>query len=212
MLLAAAALGLATGLDACNQEGSGRASSADDMVIGAANAPATLIEYGSTMCGHCREFHEAAWDILKREYIDAGKVRFVFREVLAPSQPPIPAIALAEYQLARCNAATPEQYFDRQSVLFEQQPAIFQAGSMDGVRAKLIEIGALAGLSQDQVQGCMEDPAGAERMQRLQVVLDQENVDGTPTFFLNGRRIETASIMTPDGLRATLDAAVAAGS
>jgi protein-disulfide isomerase len=186
----------------------------DDMAIGNPDSGVTLVEYGSTMCSHCREFEETVFGQLKTNYIDTGKIHFIFREVLAPVDPQrvIPTIALAEYQLARCNNATPEQYFSRLGVLFEQQPAMFQAGSRQGIEAKLVEIGAAAGLSREQVLACVADPAGAERMNRLGEVATRDNVTGTPTFFLNGERLDDPNIMTYEGMSAALDAAIAARS
>ena len=75
LLLGAAALGAGCG------GANGKASvSPDDMAIGSPNAPVTLIEYASSTCPHCAEFHETVWDQLKTNYIDTGRVRFVFRE------------------------------------------------------------------------------------------------------------------------------------
>ncbi len=186
----------------------------DDMAIGNADSGVTLIEYGSSMCSHCREFEETVFEQLKTNYIDTGKIHFVFREVLAPVDPQrvIPTIALAEYQVARCNNATPEQYFSRLGVMFEQQPAMFQAGSRQGIEAKLVEIGAAAGLSREVVMACIADPAGAERMQRLGELATNDGVTGTPMFFLNGTKLEDPAVMTYDGMAAALDAAIAARS
>ena len=128
----------------CNGSSGGASGlSPDDMALGNPDSGVTLIEYGSSMCSHCREFEETVFRQLKTNYIDTNKIHFIFREVLAPVDPQrvIPTIALAEYQVARCNNATPEQYFSRLGVLFEQQPAMFQAGSRQGIEAKLVEIG-----------------------------------------------------------------------
>jgi protein-disulfide isomerase len=199
----------------CNGSGSGGAGpTPDDMALGNPDSGVTLIEYGSSMCSHCREFEETVFGQLKTNYIDTGKIHFVFREVLAPVDPQrvIPTIALAEYQVARCNNATPEQYFSRLGVMFEQQPAMFQAGSRAGIEAKLVEIGGAAGLSRDTVMGCIADPEGAERMQRLGELATRDNVTGTPMFFLNGTKLDDPAIMTYDGMAAALDAAIAARS
>jgi protein-disulfide isomerase len=122
----------------------------------------------------------------------------------------VPTIALAQYQLARCGNAAPEQYFNRLSVLFEQQQAMFQAGSRQGIEAKLVEVGAAAGLSRDEVLACIADPSGAQRLARLSELAARDEVTGTPTFFLNGRRLADASVMTYEGMSAALDAEIQA--
>ncbi|MGQ0532748.1 MAG: thioredoxin domain-containing protein [Caulobacteraceae bacterium] len=228
LLLGGGALA-ALSLAGCNGGGDAAVGvTPDDMALGNPDSGVTLIEYGSTMCSHCREFEEAVWDQLKANYIDTDRIYFVFREVLAPVDPQrvIPTIALAEYQVARCANATPDQYFSRLGVMFEQQPAMFQAGSRSGIEAKLVEIGAAAGLPRETVMACIGDSEGAARMQRLGEVATRDNVTGTPSFFLNGEAFSSEQISSvqrgEDGqeravfdytkLAALLDAAIAANS
>ncbi len=201
LILGASALALGVSLGACNSGGASGGVTADDMVMGNASAPVTLVEYASTTCPHCAEFHEAAWEQLKTTYIDTGRVRFVFREFPTPP----PAIAVAGFQLARCGGATPEQYFTRVGELFRQQRAIFASGTMEGVRAKLIEIGGAAGLSEPQVLECISDEAGAERIRRIVDSAEADNVTGTPTFIINGTKFEQAP--TYENLSRALEAA-----
>ena len=52
----------------------------DDFIIGDENAPITIIEYASMSCSHCANFHTNTLPDLKKEYIDTGKVRMVFRD------------------------------------------------------------------------------------------------------------------------------------
>ena len=56
-------------------------SAIEDMVLGDANAPITMIEYASYTCPHCGSFHQNTYPQLKADYIDTGKVKFIFREV-----------------------------------------------------------------------------------------------------------------------------------
>ena len=175
------------------------------MVLGSPSARLTLIEYASAACPHCAHFHETVWDQLKANYIDSGKVRFIFREFLTAP----PAVALAGFQLARCGGATPEQYFARLGEIFRQHDAMFASGTMEGVRSKLLEIGASSGLSEQQVMQCISDDAGPERIRRIEEGSRQFNVEGTPTLILNGRKLDDPSDLTYEGLSHTLDAALA---
>ena len=217
LLLGGGALA-ALSVTGCSGGGGASGVSPDDMAIGNPDSGVTLIEYGSSLCSHCREFEETVFRQLKTNYIDTNKIHFIFREVLAPVDPQrvIPTIALAEYQVARCNNATPEQYFSRLGVLFEQQPAMFQAGSRQGIEAKLVEIGGAAGLSQETVLACIADPSGAERMTRLGELATRDQVTGTPTFFLNGELMSPQGFANSTGgydyakFAALIDAAIAA--
>lgn len=202
LLLGASALALA----GCNSGGRGAGAnvSDEDMVLGQANAPVTLIEYASVTCPHCAEFHEQSWEQLKTNYIDTGKVRFVFREYPTPP----PAVAVAGFQLARCGGATDEQYITRVGELFRQQRAMFATGTMEGVRQKLIEIGGAAGLSQEQVMACISDEAGADRIRATVDAANRDfNVTGTPTFIINGTKYEGPP--TYEAIAGAIDAAIA---
>lgn len=185
VVFGAAALAVSL-LTACNGGGGG-AISGDDMTLGVENAPITLIEYASATCPHCATFHEEAFEQLKTNYIDTGRVRYVFREYPTAPAP----VAVAAFQLARCGGASEEQYFARLGEIFRQQQAMFASGSMEGVRNKLIEIGNAAGLTTEQVTQCISDEAGAERIRRI---VDQGNrefsISGTPTFIINGEKVE----------------------
>jgi protein-disulfide isomerase len=194
----------ALALMGCNGAGGGTAASPDDMVLGAENAPVTIIEYASVTCPHCAEFHEAVWEQLKTTYIDTGRVRFIFREFPTPP----PQVAVAGFQLARCGGATPEQYFTRVGELFRQQQAMFASGSMEGVRAKMIEIGGAAGLSEQQVTECIADQGGAERVRRIMDASDEFGITGTPTIIINGQKAEGTDVVTWEGLSRRIEEAL----
>ncbi|MES1199530.1 MAG: thioredoxin domain-containing protein [Pseudomonadota bacterium] len=203
------AVGAGVGLASCNKAGGGAGPSPDDMSIGDPNAPAKLIEYASLTCPHCEEFEKEVWDRLKANYIDTGKVFFTLREFPAPAA--LAPIAVAEFQLARCNGADANTYFTRVKSLFAQREAILATGTMDGVKQKLVEFGASANLSEQQVMACITDEAGAQRIQRIVESGEKDfNVTGTPTFVLNGTRVDDPSVTSYEGLARLLDAAIAA--
>jgi protein-disulfide isomerase len=205
LLLSVAALALGT-VAGCNSGSGGNAVTEDDVVLGQPNAPVTLIEYASSTCPHCADFHEHVFEQLKANYIDTGKVRYVFREY--PTNPA--QVAVAGFQLARCGGASSEQYFIRLGELFRQQQAIFATGTMEGVRQKFIEIGGAAGLSQDQVMQCITDEGGAERIRRIVEAGNRDfQITGTPTFVLNGRKVEDPSVVTYEGLSRLIEAELA---
>jgi protein-disulfide isomerase len=195
LILGASALALA----GCNSGGG--VATADEMSLGPANAPVTLIEYASTTCPHCAEFHEAAFEQLKTNYFDTGRVRYVFREFPTAPAP----VAVAGFQVARCGGATPEQYFTRIGEIFRTQQALFQSFQADGGRQYFISLGEAAGLTQEQVLACIADEEGAERVRRIVEGASADNVTGTPTFIINGTKFEQAP--TYENMARALDAA-----
>ncbi len=205
LILGASLLALAACSGGNGAGGASNAPGPDDMALGSPNARATLIEYASATCPHCAHFHETVWDQLKTNYIDTGKLRFIFREFPTPPE----AVAVAGFQLSRCGGATPEQYFARLGEIFRQQHEMFASGTMEGVRAKLLEIGASSGLSEQQVMQCISDDAGPERIRRIDEGARQFNVSATPTLILNGQKLEDPRALTYEGLSQMIDQALA---
>lgn len=181
------------------------AQTTQDMTIGAAAAPLHLVEYASMTCPHCAQFHAENWSTLKSRYIDTGRVRFTLREMATPP----PAVALAMFQLARCEGASAEEYLRRVGVLFERQRAILDTGTLGGVRDALLAAGAEWGLSQAQVLACLNDPAGVERIRGSIEGAVALGVTHTPSFLFNGVLDEDHAFQTPDGMARILDARLA---
>src|SRR6201998_4847040 len=93
-VLALAALSLA----ACSGGGSKSAVGTDqDMTLGDPKAPVQVIEYASVTCPHCARYNSEDFPALKKQYIDTGKVYYVFREALIH-----PQFDSAAYLLAGC--------------------------------------------------------------------------------------------------------------
>src|SRR5262245_44066913 len=84
-----------------------------EMAMGPESAKVTVIEYASASCPHCAEFYKTTFPALKKDYIDTGKIRFIFREF------PHNQAALAAFMLARC--APPDKYFPLIDLFFTEQ-------------------------------------------------------------------------------------------
>jgi protein-disulfide isomerase len=190
----------AVALGACNGAAGGAATEGE-MSLGNASATVTLMEYASSTCPHCAEFHEAAWDQLKTNYIDTGRIKFVFREFPTAPAP----VAVAGFQVARCGGATPEQYFTRVGEIFRTQRALFETIQSDAGHQYFVNLGEAAGLTEQQVLDCISDEAGAERVRHMVEAGEHDGVTGTPTFFINGTKFEQAP--TYENLSHALDAA-----
>jgi protein-disulfide isomerase len=67
-----------------------------EMAMGPDTAKVTVVEYASASCPHCANFYKETFPSLKKEYIDTGKIRFIFREY------PHDQAAFAAFVLARC--------------------------------------------------------------------------------------------------------------
>ena len=152
-----------------------------DIAIGSAKAPVTITEYSSMSCPHCAAFGQNVFPMLRSKYIDTGKVRFVFREF------PLDIKAAAASILARCaGKGDSEKYLGAVETLFKLQERL-----MAQTRDTLIYVGKLHGLSEQEVETCEKDQAQFDKLTADQRYAHQElKVTSTPTFFLNGVRLQ----------------------
>ena len=153
-----------------------------DMAIGNANASVTITEYASMTCPHCAKFNEEVFPKIKKEYIDAGKVRWIFREF------PLDIKAAAGSMLSRCIAnGDAQKYFVVTDMLFRSQ----NDWVMKNTTETLTRIGKQAGLSQPQVEACLKDQSLLDKIAADQKFANEVlKVNSTPTFFLNGEMIK----------------------
>ena len=166
-----------------------------DMVLGNADAPVTLVEYASYTCPHCAAFHDTVFKNLKKDYIDTGKVKFVFREVY------FDRYGLWAAMVARCGGET--RYFGISSMLFERQKEWAASDDPAAVVENLKKIGRTAGMDDATLQACMENAPMAEAMvARFQENMEKDKVEGTPTLIIDG---VSHSNMSYEDLKVILD-------
>lgn len=179
------ALGVsALALVACGPAG-GKVT-ADDMSLGKANAPVTVIEYASLSCTHCGRWNRDVFPAFKAKYIDTGKVRYVFREFI--TQPA--DVAAAGTLLARC--AGKDKYFSVVDAVFHGQEEMFTTGDVRGV---LLRIAQSAGLNEEQFTSCISDEKALRALNdRVQKYAKEAKIAGTPTFFFNGDRYDKGEL------------------
>ncbi|MDE4097950.1 MULTISPECIES: DsbA family protein [Rhodobacterales] len=171
-------------------------STITEMVQGAEDAPVTLIEYASYTCPHCANFHTGPYKKLKEEYIDTGKVKFIYREVY------FDRYGLWASMIARC--AGPEKFFGMTDLIFKEQSDWARAGGATEIVDALRKIGRLAGLENDQLEACLQDGTKAQTLVTwYQENAEEHDVTATPSFVLNGKKIENQSY---DSFKALIEA------
>ncbi|WP_417475400.1 DsbA family protein [Leisingera sp.] len=168
------------------QEAEVDTSTITEMTLGAEDAPVTLIEYASYTCPHCANFHNDTFKKLKADYIDTGKVKFIYREVY------FDRYGLWASMIARCNG--PEKFFGITDLIYKGQSDWARAGGASEIVDELRKIGRLAGLENDQLEACLQDGTKAQTL----VTWYQENatehgIESTPSFILNGEKISNQS-------------------
>ena len=153
-----------------------------DMALGPADAKVTITEFASMTCPHCAAFNAEVFPKIKSEYIDSGKIRYIFREF------PLDVKATAGSMVARCIAnGDAGKYFAVVDLLFRQQGDWV----MKNTTETLIRIGKQAGFSQEKVENCLKDQDLLNKLAADQKYATEVlKVDSTPTFFINGEKIK----------------------
>ena len=153
-----------------------------ERVLGAPDAPVTIIEYSSLTCPHCADFHIHTLPKLKAAYIDTGKVRFIFRDF------PLDPRALSAAMVARC--VEPNRYFGFLEILFRDQET--WAISDDPVRELKVRA-KLAQLSEAAFNACLANEELAKAItDKAKQAHEQEGVRSTPIFFIGDRTLRGA--------------------
>jgi protein-disulfide isomerase len=159
-----------------------------------------MVEYAMFTCPHCAAFNQEVFPQIKANYIDTGKVKLVFREVYFNK----PSLWAA--MIARC--APEDRYFGIADLLFQRQSDWAAATDENEMIGKLMAIGRQAGMSDDEMNACLQDRALAEGLvAEYQAKAAADGIDATPTFLINGEKQPNASY---EELSARLDAALGA--
>jgi protein-disulfide isomerase len=153
----------------------------DDHTMGNPNAPIKVLEYAAPMCPICARFTADEFPAFKREFIDTGRVFFIFR--VYPLGAPDGAIE----GIARC--LPKERYFPYMEMMYREQsqwdPDGYQIPDVSGSIAKLA---AREGLSEEKARTCMANRAVLERVNEIaQDAQVRYQIEGTPTFIMNGQ-------------------------
>ena len=152
-----------------------------DIIIGKDDAPITIVEYASMTCPHCADFQTKVFPELKTKYIDTGKVRYMLREF------PLDNLAAAAFMLARCGGN--DRYYPMVDALFETQETWAAPGG--DAKEKLLQIARQAGISKEQFDQCLANKELFGKIVKTrEIANDKFQVDSTPTFFVNGKRLK----------------------
>ena len=171
--------------------------------MGNPKAKVKLVEYGSLTCPHCRHFAETATVPLKA-YVKSGKVSFEYRNYI------LNGIDVAATLVARCGGAprffpvvdrfyaTQRDWIGKISALSDADKQAITAMS-DADRLKrlaqvggMVQLAAASGITPTQTSKCLSDPKGIDRLVGFVEAGRTLGVRGTPTFFVNGVKVDAA--------------------
>ncbi|RMG94653.1 MAG: DsbA family protein [Chloroflexi bacterium] len=162
------------------------------------DAPVTIVEVSDFACPHCRNFHEMTFPRLQAEYIESGDVYWIMLPfALSGDRLPMAAAAMC--------AGEQDAYFEFAEALFDQFEAPDRA-ERDG----LLRIGSEIGLDMAAFTSCVESGKYQDTVRENIRVASALRVNATPTFFINGRKLEGA--LPYNMFQQRIDAALTGGS
>lgn len=172
--------------------------------MGNPDATLKLVEYGSLVCSHCRDFKKEAYADLVA-MVDSGRVSFEFRTFLLGPHDIAPTV------IARC-AGGADRFFPLMSAWYDDWDANMakimavtkdeaklaqlntltpdKAGAELGRMGGVVDFFAARGVSADQANTCLSDKASMDELNKLSELGAKEGVTGTPSFFLNGKKVD----------------------
>ena len=154
-----------------------------DMVKGNSDAKVTIVEYASFTCPHCATFHKEIFPQLREQYIDTGKVKFIYREVY------FDAPGLWGGLLARC--VGPEKYFGIVDLLYKKQSKWASGSTEKEILNELFSIGRQVGMEDEQINKCMQNKEKSLKM--IDAYLENSKIDkitSTPSLVINGKLLK----------------------
>ena len=153
-----------------------------DFTIGDTNAPITIIEYASMSCSHCANFHNNTLEKLKIEYIDTGKVKFVFRDF------PFNYPALLGSMMMRC-IPNDLRYTYMNALYKLQKTWVDRENSV--TKQELYKIMQSGGMTKEDFEACISNvDIENEILTCLMLAQKEFNIRSTPSFLINGELIE----------------------
>ena len=151
----------------------------DDAVLGDENAKVTMIEFSDYECPFCGRHFEQTYPQIKKEYIDTGKVKLVFRDFPLSFHPQAQKAAEA----AEC-AGEQGKYFEMHDKLYSNQESL----SVDNYKKWAKEIG----LDTAKFNDCLDSGKMASEIAKDMADGTSYGVKGTPGFFINGKPVSGA--------------------
>lgn len=150
-----------------------------DRVLGKADAPIVIFEYFSLTCPHCAAFDQETLPEVKKNWIDTGKAKLVYRDF------PLDQEALFAAAVARC--LPPQRYPGFIDVVFANQRDWAAASDYKAALAKLAKI---AGMSQADFDACTGNKKLSDDILAAEYDAQKRyGINSTPTFFVNGKKV-----------------------
>lgn len=174
-----------------------------DVPMGSDTAPVTVVEYASFACSHCRDFWKQEFPRLKADYIDTGKVKYIYRDY-----PIDPDLSVLLASVARCKG--PDTFYALVDDIFSEQHNILEAAPKGAAGPIVAQIAERHGMTRDEARTCIDhSPAIKEAIQKSAEEGSSRGVRATPTVFVNDEQVKESGY---EPLKAAIEKALNPGA
>ncbi|PIN90130.1 disulfide bond formation protein DsbA [Candidatus Pacearchaeota archaeon CG10_big_fil_rev_8_21_14_0_10_32_14] len=170
----------------------------DDAVEGKANAPITIVEFSDYQCPFCRKFWTETLPSIRKDYVDTGKVKIVYRDFPLSSLHPMAQKTAEATECVRDAAGGKGDaaYFKFHDKIFEEQN-ILDSGTKNGAVTKTAtytndDLKKWAKDLDYDIGSCLDSGKYASEVQKDEQDGQSYGVQGTPAFFVNGQLLSGA--------------------
>lgn len=150
--------------------------------IGNPEAKVTIVDFSNYLCGHCRDHSNNVFPLIKRDYIDTGKVRYIFRDFPFGGQENV----IRAGEAAAC-AADNNLYVEYHEALFRAQLqwAGLSGAALDNYFA---DLAGQIGIAPATFSQCLQSGSKRAGVLADQKLAGELGLTGTPSFFVNGEK------------------------
>ncbi|RME18035.1 MAG: DsbA family protein [Bdellovibrio sp.] len=153
----------------------------DDPSLGSSDAPLVIVEFSDFQCPYCRRFYAESFSQIKSNYIDTGKVQFIYRDFPLSFHP----MSQKSAEAAEC-ANDQGKFLEFHDKIFDEQNKLGQGTvqySVDDIKAWAKDIG----LNTEQFNSCLDSGKYAQEVQKDFADGSALGVQGTPSFYIAKR-------------------------
>ena len=151
-------------------------------MIGDPDAPITIVEFSDFQCPFCSKFHEQTLPSIMENYVDTGKVNFVYRDLPLGFHPNANPASIA----AEC-ANEQGKFWEYHDVLFQNQ-AQWQGLGTDDFSSTAKQFASDMGLESASFETCLSSSETATKVSQDSRDAASYGATGTPTFFIGNEK------------------------
>ena len=152
----------------------------DEPTLGNKDAKVVVEEFGDFQCPFCKNFFQQTFDQIKKQYIDTGKIKYVFRH-----------FPLTNLHINAQISAVAAECANQQGKFWDYHNVLYTSGQADGTgldKASLEKYASQLGLG-NKFNQCLESNATLATVQADQSEGTKDGITGTPSFIINGKLI-----------------------